>query len=327
MLGAAIALVVAAVLAHELGPSPRLPPERAAPATSPRGADKKTGEAAHPPPARSGPPASMAAAPSPQPAPRHVVIISEDGMRPDALTDDLAPRHMQLMREGATAHRARTIAESDTLPSHASMLSGVGASSHGLWWNSYQADRGYIHVPTVFSDAHAHGLTTAMIVGKPKLRHIAIPGTVDQFERPGYLCGAVSRRAAAYFMEARPNLLFVHFSDPDEYGHSHGWMSPEYLRAVRNSDRCLATVLAAIDASPDAADTLVIVTADHGGHGTHHSGGVAEVDRDIPWIERGPGIGRGVAIDDPVETFDTAATVLAALRLPDLPHMKGRARL
>ena len=40
--------------------------------------------------------------------------------------------------------------------------------------------------------------------------------------------------------------MFVHFSDPDEYGHSHGWMSKEYITAVKHSDACLTTVLAAI---------------------------------------------------------------------------------
>ena len=264
--------------------------------------------------------------PPPSIVPKRVVIISEDGMRPDVLTEQVAPRHVALMKEGAVAHHAETIPESDTLPSHASMLSGVGAHAHGLWWNSYQEQRGYIHVPTIFSAAHDAHLTTAMIVGKPKLRHIAAPGTVDHYERPSYLCGGVAKRAAAYFAEAKPDLLFVHFSDPDEYGHSHGWMSKEYMRAVHNSDGCLATVLAAIDASPDAATTLVIVTADHGGHGTRHSDGHEAVDRDIPWIVRGPGIPRGVTLEEPIETVDTAATTLAALGLPALPNMVGRNR-
>ena len=290
------------------------------------------------PHAQSKPPAPVAArlkpiAPAPAPAPQRpllvpqrVVIISEDGLRPDALTPALAPRHIALMKEGATARTAETIRESDTLPSHASMLSGVSADLHGLWWNSYHAERGYIHVPTIFSAAHAAGLTTAMIVGKPKLRHIAIPGTVDHFERPSYLCGGVSKRAAEYFTQAKPDLLFIHFSDPDEYGHSHGWMSPEYLHAVANSDKCLATVLAAIDQSGLAATTLVIVTADHGGHGLGHSAGHDTVDRDIPWIARGPQIPPGSELEGTVETVDTAATTLAALGLPALPHMLGAAR-
>jgi predicted AlkP superfamily pyrophosphatase or phosphodiesterase len=291
-------------------------------------ADPPPPAAPKPAPVPSAPPAPVAAAPvAPTPVPRRVVIISEDGLRPDALSPELTPRHVALIHEGARAKDAETIPESDTLPSHASMLSGVGAHEHGLWWNSYQAQRGYIHVPTIFSVAHDKGLSTAMFVGKPKLRHIAIPGTVDHFERPSYLCGGVAKRAGEYFAASKPDLMFVHFSDPDEYGHSHGWLSPEYMRAVHGSDRCLATLLSAIDASGLADSTLVIVTADHGGHGKKHSDGHVAVDREIPWIVRGPGVGHGVILDETVETVDTAATTLAALGLPPLPHRRGTARL
>jgi arylsulfatase A-like enzyme len=100
-------------------------------------------------------------------------------------------------------------------------------------------------------------------------------------------------------------------------------MSKEYLLAVHHSDDCLATVLAAID----PATTLVIVTADHGGHGTKHSDGHEAVDRDIPWIVRGPGVTAGMTLDASIETVDTAATTLAALGLPMLPHMIGSPRV
>ena len=258
--------------------------------------------------------------------PARVLIISEDGLRPDVLVEKLAPNHVAVMRVGASARLAQTIPESDTLPSHASMLSGFGAAAHGMWWNSYQPARGFIHVPTIFSVAHEHGMKTAMIVGKPKLRHTIIPGTIDHFERPSYLCAGVARRAAEYLTSNRPDLMFVHFSDPDEAGHASGWMSAEYLRAVKESDRCLGELLGAIDAAGLRDSTFVIITADHGGHGKHHSGGHADVDRDIPWIVRGPGVAPGTTLEGIVVTVDTAATALAALHLPPPANMKGTAR-
>lgn len=295
-------------------------------------------EPSAPGPARTPAPATQpVAAPTPPPAPavveeaprkpERVVIISIDGLRPDMMTEELMPRHVQLMREGTTARDASTIIESDTLPSHAAMLSGAGLKAHGLWWNSYQANRGYIKVPTIFSAATEHGLSTAMIVGKQKLKHIASPGTVGHFERPAYLCGGVARRASQYFVDKAPDLLFVHFSDPDEYGHSHGWTSKEYRKAAHNSDRCLATVLAAIDGSAYRDTTLVIVTADHGGEDRHHSNGRHRLNRLIPWIARGPGVTPGATLDTPIVTVDTAATALAALGLPKLPTMTGTPRL
>src|SRR5687768_4085146 len=52
----------------------------------------------------------------------HVVIISLDGLRPDAI-DKFGARTLQrLMREGTYTLNAQTILPSKTLPSHTSML-------------------------------------------------------------------------------------------------------------------------------------------------------------------------------------------------------------
>ncbi|HTA17836.1 MAG TPA: hypothetical protein VK989_01005, partial [Polyangia bacterium] len=54
---------------------------------------------------------------------RHVIIVSEDGLRPDALMSVSAPVHEALMRRGSYSMKARTIRRASTLPSHAAMLS------------------------------------------------------------------------------------------------------------------------------------------------------------------------------------------------------------
>lgn len=258
-----------------------------------------------------------------EPAPEYVIVISEDGLRPDAIDPERTPNHIRFLKDGASARLARTIRESDTLPSHASMLSGFAAREHGLFWNSFKRGRGFIHVPTIFSIARENGLSTAMFIGKPKLRHIALPGSVDHLERPGYMCKKVAARAAEFFASDKPRLMFVHFSDPDEFGHKRGWMSAAYLQGVASSDRCLGTLLDGIEASGLAEKTLVIVTADHGGHGKVHSGSQKEVDREIPWIVRGPGVTKGLVIEEAVSTVDTAATVLSALKLPMPQRITG----
>jgi predicted AlkP superfamily pyrophosphatase or phosphodiesterase len=265
--------------------------------------------------------------PKPVPPPTHVIIISEDGLRPDLFSDELTPAHMQLIHAGTTARVARTIEDSDTLPSHASMLSGFPEKDHRLSWNNWHPERGYIHVPTIFSIAKQHGLSTAMFVGKPKLKHIAPPGSVDVYERPGYFCSTVVKRAGEYFTASRPALMFVHFSDPDEYGHASGWMSNAYLKGVRNSDRCLGELLATVRATGLGEQTLIIVTADHGGHGHAHSGPSKEVDREIPWIAIGPGVAQNSVLDADVSTVDTAATALGALGLPLPPQIAGLPRI
>jgi predicted AlkP superfamily pyrophosphatase or phosphodiesterase len=265
-------------------------------------------------------PAAPAVAP-PAAAPAHggkvkrVLIISEDGMRPDMISGQHMEWHEHLYHGGSSSFHARTIRTASTLPSHASMLSGVDVNRHGLSWNNWRPSKGFIHVPTIFKEAGEHGLKTAAFVGKFKLRHILPAGTVGVFERPGYYCKKVSEEAARYLEKEKPDLAFVHFSDPDEAGHSAGWLSEKYLKAGQSADKCLGTLLQALERAGTLDETLIIVSADHGGHNHTHSGALA-CDREIPWIAYGPNVRQGYTLHEPISTMDTAATALVALGLP-----------
>jgi hypothetical protein len=254
---------------------------------------------------------------------RHVIIVSEDGLRPDALLSVRAPVHEDIMKRGSYSMTARTIRRASTLPSHAAMLSGFDVKEHGLFWNSWKPERGWIHVPTIFDAAEQQGGTAAAFVGKQKLAHIAHPGSVDMFSRPGYFCKKVVEQAAQYFVDKRPQVEFIHFSDPDDLGHSEGWMSNPQLEAVRHADKCLGTLVDAVHAAGLDGETLFILSADHGGHGRNHSGKIKE-DRLIPWIAWGPGVRPGHKIESPISTVDTAATALWALGYPYPPGLVGR---
>src|SRR6185295_12327931 len=254
---------------------------------------------------------------------RHVVIISEDGLRPDALTGVNPPVHEAILKRAAYSLKARTIRRASTLPSHAAMLSGFDVKEHGLFWNSWHPDRGYIHVPTVFDAASKNGGKAAAFVGKRKLEHIAHPGSVDKFSRPGFFCKKVAEEAARYFVDKKPQIEFVHFSDPDERGHAVGWMTDPQFTAIRHADRCLGTLVDAVAAAGLDGETLFILSSDHGGHGRNHSGRIEE-DRLIPWIVWGPGVRAGHHIQTEVNTVDTAATTLWALGYPAPPGLLGQ---
>lgn len=252
-----------------------------------------------------------------------VLIISEDGLRGDIFSEVKLPWHEALYRTGAYSWKARTIRTASTLPSHAAMLSGYDVEQHGLTWNNWRPSRGYIKVPSIFDEVSAHGMKSAMFVGKFKLRHIARPGTVEVFERPGYYCKRVAAEAADYLVREKPPLAFVHFSNPDDAGHAKGWSSDDYYRAVNESDRCLGTIVDALEKADMAEDTLIIISADHGGHGHTHSGACL-VDREIPWIAHGPGVRENHHIRSPISTVDTAATALDALGLQVPEEAAGR---
>lgn len=241
-----------------------------------------------------------------------VVLVSLDGFRPDAAGPRTKALH-RLYLQGASPHFARTIRKSATLPSHASMVSGVDSTEHGLNFNAFKPDRGTILRPTIFSVAHAAGLPTLMFVGKTKLRHLLADRKHADFNMGGMRCDKLLDRALPQLREARRGIVFLHFADPDSAGHRTGWMTDEYFEAVARADDCLDRVIDTIADGGHAHRTLLLVTADHGGHNRSH-GTRLDVDQRIPWYAWGAGVRRG-RFNRHVSTVDTAATVLSALGL------------
>lgn len=246
---------------------------------------------------------------------RNVVLVSIDGLRPDAIGRFAAPTLQRLIREGSYSLSARTIMPSKTLPSHTSMLSGEPPDEHGVFWNNVvSAKVDVVKFPTVFSVARARGYQTAAFFSKAKFGALQRPGTLDYSQAPGGWFGRwPAERTIAdvrtYLATSRPNLLFVHLSDPDRAGHSSGWMSPAYGRAVEAADTALARLLSVADATYGQGNYSLLVTADHGGH-AHNHGSSDPQDVTIPWIAWGRGVHPGALADTSIHTFDTAATVL-----------------
>ena len=265
----------------------------------------------------------MALAASGSPGADHVFIISIDGGKLAVIAQSDMPVLKQLVEEGACTWTASTIYPSVTLPSHTSMLTGVGPDKHHVLWNSWKPQKGVVGVPTIFAEAKRAGFSTAMFVGKEKFRHLVQPGTVDEFEfgpaglkKPSTVISRiVAEGAARYILEHKPNLCFIHFTDPDNAGHKYGWGSPQQIKAFSEVDAALAEIVKAIEAAGIRQESVVIITADHGGHGKTH-GGKTPADMQIPWVAWGKSVKRGLTITEPVMTCDTAATALWLLGVP-----------
>ena len=253
----------------------------------------------------------------------HVVIISIDGLRPDALLQAVTPSMDLYLEQGASARLAMTVVPSITLPAHASMLSGLTIQKHGITWNGLRPNLGPIQVPTVFTESKRHGLTTAMFVRKEKLVHLAAPGSVDVFRSLGEDDLGVATAAAQYLVTDKPHVLFVHLPQTDRSGHTFEWMSLQQLQAVSIADQAVGLLANAVQDAGIASRTLVIITSDHGGHGIGH-GTDDPRDTTIPWLVAGPQVKSGYIIQQPLETMDTAATALKALGIPIPPDSDGR---
>ncbi|GAB4505553.1 MAG: alkaline phosphatase [Anaerolineales bacterium] len=283
-----------------------------------------------PPTATSTPPRpstetpSLTASPTstltPLPRPARVLLLSIDGFRPDAIELAPMPNLQALMQSSAYSLTAQTIFPSSTLPAHSSMLTGLCPQKHGVDWNNYLPERGYAHGTDIFDLAQAAGLYTLMVVGKEKLRQVTEPESIDSF----IYINDRDKVVAQKVVELIPHgfdLLFVHFPLPDGMGHEYGWLSPEQLSVLYRADEAILSILQALETAGFRDTTLIIITADHGGHNTTHGSNLPQ-DMTIPWIAVGPGIHPG-QLTTAINTTDTAATIAWALGLPLPPEWDG----
>ena len=242
-----------------------------------------------------------------------MIILSVDGLRPDAIELAPMPNLLGLMKISAYSLTAQTVRPSATLPAHASMLTGLCPSRHGVYWNDYLPQNGIAQGIDLFDLAHAAGMRNVMYVGKEKLQQVTDASNIDRFVFINDRDKVIMQNLLADFPQDF-GMLFIHFATTDDMGHVYGWLSPEQFSVIFRADEAIGELLSALDTYGLRDETLLIVTSDHGGHDTTHGSSMPE-DMTIPWIASGPGIQAG-KLTTLIHTMDTAATAAYALGLP-----------
>lgn len=276
--------------------------------------------------------ASVAFADGPASPPPRVLIVSIDGLRPDLALRAATPNLHHLAESGSFSFWARTTPLAITLPSHTSMLTGVIPRKHEIEWNRDLPLREpiYPNFPTLMEVAKKHGYTTAMAAGKSKFGILAKPGTLDWQWIAATSTSQdedVAEQAVRIIREHQPQVMFVHLPSVDNVGHARGWGSAEQLATIGQADACLGRLLAALDELKLTEQTVIILTADHGGAGRTH-GPDDPRSRHIPWIVAGPGVRKNLDLttyaDLTINTEDTFATASYVLKIPLAKNIDGK---
>jgi predicted AlkP superfamily pyrophosphatase or phosphodiesterase len=271
-------------------------------------------------------------APAQQPAVEHVVLVGVDGLSPEGIRRAGTPRLDELMASGSWTLHARGVIPTMSSPNWASMLSGAGPDQHGVTSNDWQPDRHDVPpvttgvdriFPTIVGELHRARADAVIAVfhdwgGFGRLIERGAATIVEHDDGP-----VLTMQRARAFLKERPTLLVVHLDHVDHAGHEHGWLSAQYLTAVREADRLVGELVAALRAENMWARTALIVSADHGGVGAKH-GGVSLSELEIPWIAGGAGIARGGELEVPVSTTDTAPTMARLLGITSHAAWTGR---
>jgi len=100
-----------------------------------------------------------------------------------------------------------------------------------------------------------------------------------------------------------------------------------YLAALSYCDAMVGRLLDALDAGPNADNTIVVLWSDNGYHhgekGCWAKHTLWERTSNVPFIWAGPGIARGEVVEETVSLLDTYPTLVELCRLPDNPDVEG----
>jgi len=252
-----------------------------------------------------------------------LIVIGVDGLSVDGVVTANAPRLRALIERSAWTLTARGVMPTLSSPNWASMIDGAGPEQHGITSNGIL--RKMVEIQPVFRDSEGMFPTIFEVLRaqQPQSR-IAIfhdwPGFALLVEkhapdimRHEHGAAKTVEAAARYWRQYRPTLMFVHLDNVDHAGHSEGWATPAYYRAVEDADQHIGAILDMLRDESALDSTFVLVSSDHGGKGRGHGKNSLE-EIQIPWILSGPGIVAG-ELTAPVYTFDTAATIASILGL------------
>lgn len=272
--------------------------------------------------------------PSPKPTPPSILLVTLDTTRADAIGPDargvVTPAFAALAARGRLfRHAYATVPE--TLPSHASMMTGLYPAGHGVHENARFLS-GSVRV--VAESLRQAGYETAAFVSSFALaRRFGLArgfGLYDDAlaagagERPD---SETTDRALAFLAKEsrRPLFVWVHY-----YGPHHPYAPPEphrtryakdpYRGEVAAMDEQLGRLVLAFERAAGSGAAIAVV-ADHGeGLGEHgeaqHGKLLYQATMHVPLVLVGPGLDPGT-FDLPVTTRRICPTLLDWAGLPD----------
>jgi predicted AlkP superfamily pyrophosphatase or phosphodiesterase len=250
-----------------------------------------------------------------------VVLISLDGVRPDALTTASCPALHAVREQGSSTLCARSVFPSVTLPCHTSIFHSVPPGRHGITSNIFTPMARPL--PGIVEIVRASDKRVAFFYNWEQLRDLARPGQIhyayfrDSSYDPDGDDETVSQ-ATGFIRQERPDFAFVYIGTVDTAGHAYGWMSEGYLKQLEHIDTLLADFLAALP-----TEYTAIIHSDHGGHDRSHG---TDLDEDmlIPWMAIGPNIKKGYTIQSEITLLDTAPTIASIMGIQAHHEWEGR---
>jgi choline-sulfatase len=292
----------------------------------------------------------LACAAQPEAPPERVLLITVDTLRADHVgvygADGAHTPQMDTIAAGGVRFDAAISPAPLTLPTHATLFTGLEPPAHGVRHNGVHSLPE--EIPTLAEQLSVAGYATAAVVGALVLdRRFGLARGFDHYDdrmgsRRSDTVGYPERRAeqvvdaALAWLAVAPErfFLWVHFYDPHAgydppRGFASAFANRPYAGEIAYVDAQIGRLLEGLRGRFGGEGLLVALTSDHGESlGEHrewtHGYGVYDATQRVPLIVNGPGVPAGAVISRVVGLADLAPTLLARARAAPLPGASGR---
>ena len=260
--------------------------------------------------------------------PGRVIMIALDGISVEGYKKARTPNLDALMADGALSLATRVVMPSVTLPNWTSHLTGSGPEQHGVVDNGWQIDKFVLPAVKTDTDGYYPSVFTVLKQQVPKIKtafyynwiNLFYPHNKKYFDEVSYLekdqYMPNFRKAMDFIIENQknPTLVFLYSVHTDHAGHGYGWMSSEYIRSIEEADAQIGELIDEMKEKGLYKDTHFMFLSDHGGIKRGH-GGVTVDEMIVPWGIAGPKIRKGLIIEEPNNTVNTAAVILRLFKV------------
>lgn len=238
-------------------------------------------------------------------AQQRVIIIGLDGFSVEGFNTARIPNITHLLSEGTYSLTTRPVMPSVTMPNWTSHLTGSGPEEHGVTDNTWTPDKHQLeaidkdaggYYPSVFKvlKEQVPGMKTGYYYNWKELIYPINREYLDEVSFEADDLYEENYRKAFNFMVANknaPTLVFLYSVHTDHAGHTHKWMSPQYIKALEDADAAIGRLIEKLKAEKLYKDTHFLLITDHGGIEKSH-GGVSMQEMQVPWGVTGPKIKR-----------------------------------
>lgn len=270
-----------------------------------------------------------------KPKAKHVIMIAFDGWGAYSMKNAQVPNIRTLMEQGCYTLKKRSVLPSSSAINWASMFNGAATEIHGYTtWGSRTPE-----IPSAVTNEHGIFPTIYSLLQEQRpeaetgcmfewsgikylIDTLAIDHVEQAFryeEQPDELC----TMAEKYIREKQPAFLAVCFDQLDHVGHSAGHDTPEYYRQLETLDGYIGRIVNAIKEAGIYDDTIIILSADHGGIRKGH-GGITLQEMETPFIIAGRNIRQGGEFSELMMQYDVAATIAGIFGLEPPQAWVGR---